>query len=64
MRTCSHGTPEPSVLSHVRLTLQQTLERRGASLTWLSTEGSGVPWLHVRMDSSPKYYHYDAYRRG
>ena len=48
----------------VGLTLQQTLERRGASLTWLSTEGSGVPWLHVRMDSSPKYYHYDAYRRG
>ena len=24
---------------------------------WLSTEGSGVPWLHVRMDSRPKYYH-------
>ncbi|KAH8072874.1 hypothetical protein JL721_3524 [Aureococcus anophagefferens] len=20
---------------------------------WLSTEGSGVPWLHVRMDSRP-----------
>ena len=25
---------------------------------WLSTEGSGVAWLHVRIDRRPKYYHY------
>jgi hypothetical protein len=30
---------------------------------WVSTEGSGVPFLHVRLDTSPKYIHYDAYRR-
>ena len=35
---------------------------RGGQPTWLSTEGSGVPWLHVRLDSYPKYYHTDAYR--
>ena len=29
---------------------------------WLSTEGSGVPWLHVRLDSRPKYIKHDAYR--
>ena len=29
---------------------------------WLSTEGSGVPWLHVRMDSRPKYYHTAEYK--
>ncbi len=23
---------------------------------WLSTHGLGVPWLHVRLDSRPKYY--------
>ncbi len=28
---------------------------------WLSTAGAGVPWLHVRIDKKPKYYHYNAY---
>ncbi|CAN5206052.1 hypothetical protein BH24PSE2_BH24PSE2_01750 [soil metagenome] len=30
---------------------------------WLSTSGSGVPWLHVRLDSRPKYYTWRAYRQ-
>jgi len=29
---------------------------------WLSTAGMGVPWLHVRLDSRPKYYGYEPYR--
>lgn len=28
---------------------------------WLSTAGMGVPWLHVRLDSRPKYYGYQPY---
>jgi len=28
---------------------------------WLNTEGSGVHYLHMRMDSRPKYYHYDKF---
>ena len=24
---------------------------------WLNTHGLGVPWLHVRLDTIPKYYH-------
>ena len=47
----------------VGTTLTQVLSRRGTSPTWLNTEGSGVPWLHVRLDSVPKYYHTGAYRR-
>jgi hypothetical protein len=31
--------------------------------TWLSTAGHGVAWLHVRLDSSPKYYRHAEYRR-
>ena len=23
---------------------------------WLSTHGTGVPWLHIRLDPQPKYY--------
>jgi hypothetical protein len=29
---------------------------------WLSTAGLGVSWLHVRMDSRPKYYRYKPYQ--
>lgn len=29
---------------------------------WLSTAGGGVAWLHVRLDSYPKYYGYAPYR--
>jgi hypothetical protein len=29
---------------------------------WLSTAGMGVAWLHVRLDSRPKYYGFDEYR--
>ena len=29
---------------------------------WLSTSGLGVGWLHVRIDSRPKYYQYAPYR--
>mmetsp|Transcript_168501 Transcript_168501/g.541516 ORF Transcript_168501/g.541516 Transcript_168501/m.541516 type:complete len:256 (+) Transcript_168501:128-895(+) len=30
--------------------------------TWVSTEGSGVYWLHMRLDPKPKYYHFAEYR--
>jgi hypothetical protein len=42
--------------------LRRTLHARGHAFTWMSTEGSGVPWVHVRLDSRPKYYHHRAYR--
>ncbi len=29
---------------------------------WLSTAGGGVAWLHIRLDSRPKYYSYGPYR--
>ncbi len=29
---------------------------------WLSTCGLGVPWLHVRLDTRPKYYTFQPYR--
>ena len=29
---------------------------------WLSTAGLGVFWVHVRIDSRPKYYSFDPYR--
>ena len=29
---------------------------------WLSTSGLGVVWVHVQLDSSPKYYQYASFR--
>lgn len=29
---------------------------------WLSTSGLGVPWLHVRLDQTPKYYTFEPYK--
>ena len=29
---------------------------------WLSTAGLGVSWLHLRIDSRPKYYRYKPYK--
>ena len=29
---------------------------------WLSTAGLGVAWLHLRLDTRPKYYRFEPYR--
>jgi hypothetical protein len=34
----------------------------GTSPRWVSTAGLGVSWLHVRIDSTPKYYRHRPYR--
>ncbi len=35
--------------------------RIGSAPIWLSTAGLGVSWLHIRMDSKPKYYRHRPY---
>lgn len=34
----------------------------GEKTKWLSTAGLGVYWLHVRIDSKPKYFRYTNYK--
>ncbi len=29
---------------------------------WMSTCGTGIYWLHLRLDTKPKYYTYTDYR--
>lgn len=36
-------------------------QRVSASPLWLSTAGMGVSWLHLRLDSRPKYYRHRPY---
>jgi hypothetical protein len=44
---------------HVALAM---FDRLGIEPVWLSTAGAGVLWLHVRLDSTPKYYGHAPYR--
>jgi len=36
-------------------------QRLGERRLWLSTAGGGVAWVHVRLDTRPKYYGYRSY---
>ena len=37
-------------------------EALGEQPLWVSTSGLGVYWLHVRLDSSPKYFQHTPYK--
>lgn len=40
----------------------ETMQKRiSARPIWLSTAGGGVSWIHVRLDSWPKYYGFHPY---
>jgi hypothetical protein len=45
----------------VGLALDARVENRPI---WLSTAGLGVAWVHVRLDTSPKYYRHGPYLAG
>jgi hypothetical protein len=40
------------------------VERVSPVPLWLNTAGGGVDWLHVRLDSRPKYYRYPPFTVG
>ena len=41
----------------------QEVHRRNLQNVWLSTSGGGIAWLHVRMDTRPKYYQFHDYKK-
>lgn len=41
---------------------EETLRHIGEEPKWLSTSGLGVFWLHIRIDSYPKYFQTEAYK--
>jgi hypothetical protein len=54
--------PRPQVHDLWRVVGQTISARLNAHPLWLSTAGMGVAWLHVRLDSRPKYYGFAPYR--
>ena len=53
--------PKEQVITLWRIAAKTMLSRLGNEPTWLSTAGGGVAWLHLRLDSRPKYYRYRPY---
>ena len=43
------------------VTAKEILEKLSNTPIWVSVAGGGVSWLHIRLDTSPKYYRYIKY---
>ncbi len=56
------NAPEPQIHSLWKSVGQAMLNRISSEPVWLNTAGASVPWLHVRLDSRPKYYRYLPYK--
>jgi hypothetical protein len=56
------NAPKRQVRALWRSTAQQMQRSIGDRPVWLSTAGGGVAWLHMRLDSRPKYYSHAPYR--
>jgi hypothetical protein len=56
------NAPRRQVRALWRSTARQMQSSTGDRPVWLSTAGGGVAWLHLRLDSRPKYYSYAPYR--
>jgi hypothetical protein len=54
--------PEKQVDAFWQLVGKTFEQKIGEQPKWLSTAGLGVSWLHVRIDSTPKYYRYHHYK--
>ena len=45
-----------------KLVGREIASKVSSSPIWLSTAGLGVSWLHIRLDSRPKYFRYLPYK--
>lgn len=55
--------PESQILSFWNEIGIEMQNRVSDEPVWLSTSGLGVSWLHVRLDSVPKYYQTEEYKQ-
>ena len=66
---CAHfadfvrGAPRNQRDALWRMVGESVVQRLGNAPLWVSTSGLGVYWVHVRLDSRPKYYTHAPYRR-
>ncbi len=55
--------PADQVRSLWKQTMKIVHEHVTSSPKWLSTAGLGIAWLHIRLDTRPKYYRHAPYTR-
>jgi hypothetical protein len=55
------SAPSAQVDAFWKLVGSSMRQRVSSSPVWLSTAGMGVAWLHLRLDSRPKYYRHAPY---
>ena len=56
------AAPFSQVQSFWKITADSIATRIAPAPIWLSTAGLGVAWLHLRIDSRPKYFRYEPYK--
>jgi hypothetical protein len=56
------SAPDTQVVALWQAAGQALREALNPMPTWLSTAGLGVSWLHLRLDTRPKYYRYEPYK--
>jgi len=59
--------PSSQITSFLRMVVQryvEEIEMKNEDKVWLSTDGTGVAWLHFRLDPIPKYYDYRPFADG
>jgi len=54
--------PSSQIRSLWKVTADAVHETLSDTPMWLSTAGLGVSWLHLRLDTRPKYYNYLPYK--
>ncbi|WP_421774132.1 DUF6940 family protein [Gracilimonas sp.] len=54
--------PESQIQNLWKRTGEEMLDAVEDEPRWMSTSGLGVFWLHIRIDSVPKYYQTSAYK--
>ena len=54
--------PESQIESLWQETGRTVRQSLSAKPMWISTAGMGVSWLHIRLDSRPKYYQFRPYK--
>jgi hypothetical protein len=58
------GAPQSQSADTWRIVAKHYLEKvetREEASVWLSTAGTGIAWLHFRLDNRPKYYLYQPF---
>ena len=61
----ARGAPGPQLDAFWKQVATQYLQELSLNRNkplWLSTCGTGVAWLHVRLDSRPKYYSHSPFK--